>query len=290
MDRVVKARFFQAENLQIGQATLFDCLGRLWEHQNRDEYEEISDGVRVRLERLSEGLDEHGLIEGEFVRQQDENIPPRAADGAPLVGSDDPIGHRCAFAYHPQANALLLESKREAVTPTRIGRLIKKRVINHRGFLFSPILSSDALEKLQNGTPRKFRMRVARPNDVAHLENDALNIEDNLERFQQMLGGPNVEVSVSFPNTDRESVLSANGLRRIIGWATNHRANVEHLSVKILEESDPIDVFSEQIKVESVLDLDSRNVELHYGERRRFLYQQFHEFLPTIQRLYGAAQ
>lgn len=287
VDRVVKARFFQVENFNSAQATFFDCLQQLWSAANRAEYEDIGHGVKVRLERFAPRLDDDGFVEGEFVRQQEDNVPPIAVDGAPLAGSDDPIGHRCAFRYLPIHNVLLLESRREAVTPSRVNGLMKNRVRRHSGFFISPLLSETALQRLQAGTPRKVRIRVARPADVGQVEGDPLDIEENLGRFQNILGAPNIEVSASFPNTDRDGSLHWGGLNKLINWATGNRGHVEHLSVKILEESEPIDIFSEQIKIQDILELDNTDVEAHYEARRDFLKVGFRDYLPVIERIYA---
>ncbi|WP_421851479.1 DUF6731 family protein [Oricola sp.] len=287
MDRVVRARFFQVENVSAHDATFFDCLTRLWEHGRRETYQEIFGGIRVRLERFSPEIDADGFVEGEFVRQQQENVPPIAQDELPLEGTDDPVGHRCAFRYLPAINALLLESRRETLTPMRIDAFVKARIQRHKGFFISPILSETALERLRNGTPRKVRMRVARPNELAQVEGDPLDIEDNLARFQEFLGGPNIEVSAGFPKGHHEGRLNLGNLNELVRWATNRRGNVEHLSVKILEEAEPIDIFSEQIKVMDELELDNRDVERHYATRRDYLRQAFRDYRPVIERIYG---
>lgn len=287
MDKLVKARFYQAENISSTQITFFDCLQQLWLAEDREDYTDIGYGVKVRLERFTPNTDNDGFVEGEFVRQQEDNVPPTALNGEPLAGSDEPIGHRCAFRYLPIHSVLLLESRREAVTPSRIHGLTKQRIPKHQGFYISPLLSETAIARLREGTPRKLRMRVARPADVTHIEGDELQIEENLERFQNILGAPNIEISAAFPHTNREGALNRNGVQKFIDWAVGNRGNVEHLSIKILEESDPIDIFSEQIRIQEDLELDSMNVDEHYIVRRDFLRRGFRDYLPIIERIYA---
>ncbi|MEC7792453.1 MAG: DUF6731 family protein [Pseudomonadota bacterium] len=290
MDAKIKARFYQVENVGNGDPTMFDCLHQLWDHPNRTDYETIYGDARVRIENFDSdpAAVGHGFLDGEFVRQQTDNIPPIAEQGQPLEGNIRPLGHRCAFRYHAQLNVLLLESRREAVTPIRMDALVKARLNPHRGFFLSPVLSQTALEKLRNGTPRRVTFRVARPAELDIVEGEDLGLEENLARLQNHFGGPNIEVTASWPRGDREGVLSQRAIARTIRWATGNRDHVEKLQIKINEEPDAIDIFSEQLKVVRTLDLDNQNVERNYAARRAFLAQSFDDHLPLLRRLYGA--
>jgi hypothetical protein len=289
MDARIKARFYQIENVGNGDAPLFDCLHQLWGHARRDEYETIYGDARVRIENFENDIDIVGqdFLDGEFVRQQTDNIPPIAEQGQPLEGNVRPLGHRCAFRYHAQLNILLLESRREAVTPVRMDALVKARLNPHRGFFLSPVLSQAALTKLQNGTPRRVTFRVARPADMAVVEGEDLGLEENLARLQNHFGGPNIEVTASWPRGNRDGVLSQNAIAQTIRWATGNREHVQKLQVKINEEPDAIDIFSEQLKAVEVLKLDNDNVENNYKTRRDFLARSFSDHLPILRRLYG---
>lgn len=288
MDAKTKARFYQVENVGNGDATLFDCLHQLWELPNRTEYETIFGGARVRIEHFENdpAVVGDGFIDGEFVRQQTDNIPPFAEQGQPLQGNVRPLGHRCAFRYHAALNVLLLESRREAVTPVRMDALVKARLNPHRGFFLSPVLSQEALENLRNGTPRRVTFRVARPSDLEIVEGEDLGLEENLARLQNHFGGPNIEVTASWPRGNRDGILNTEAIGRAIRWATGNRDHVEKFLVKISEEPDAIDIFSEQLKAVEVLDLDNENVERNYATRREFLARSFRDHMPILRRLY----
>lgn len=288
MDATIKARFYQVENVGNGDATLFDCLHQLWNHPRRIEYETIFGDARVRIENFDSdpAVVGEGFIDGEFVRQQTDNIPPFAEQGQPLDGNVRPLGHRCAFRYHAQLNVLLLESRREAVTPLRMDALVKARLSPHRGFFLSPVLSQAALEKLRNGTPRRVTFRVARPADMEVVEGQGVGLEENLARLQNHFGGPNIEVTASWPRGNRDGILSMNAISRTIQWATGNRDHVEKLQVKINEEPDAIDIFSEQLKAVETLNLDNENVDRNYTTRRDFLVRSFNDHLAILRRLY----
>lgn len=130
-------------------------------------------------------------------------------------------------------------------------------------------------------------MRVARPADMTVAEDDDLGLEENLANLQNMFGGPMIEVSSSWPRGNRDGILSPARIMRTIGWATSNRNHVERLEVKILEEAEPIDVFSEQIRVEETLNLDSIDVDQNYRTRDAFLTRGFEQLMPEITRMYG---
>lgn len=120
------------------------------------------------------------------------------------------------------------------------------------------------------------------------MEGEELGIEENLARLQNHFGGPNIEVTASWPRGNRDGILNMNSLRETIRWATGNQGHVESFRVKISEEVDPIDIFSEQLKAVEVLDLDNENVEANYATRRDFLARSFRDHLPLLRRLYGA--
>ena len=288
MDSKIRARFYQVDNVQVGDAMLNDALTSLWQMPNRETYEDIFGGIRLRLERFDNNRNTagNGFIDGELVRQQTENIPPIAPQSAPLEGQNLPLGHRCAFRYHLATRVVLLESRPNGVTPIRLDGLVKARLAPHRGYFLSPVITEAALQRLRNGTPRRVKFRVARPAEMAVVEGDQRNIEDNLARMANNFGGLTVETSVGFPRGDREGILSMNSINDLITWAGGNRDHVEKVEVKISEEPEPIDVFSEQMKVSSVLNLENLDVDANYIERQNLLRTSFNAHLPTIQRLY----
>jgi hypothetical protein len=286
LDRTVCARFYQVQNLEGRDRTFFDCLNTIWNAADREGWTELAGEVRVKLLRFAEAEDSADFVEGEFIRQQRNHIPPIAPDQGPLENLDRPLGHRCAFRYHAVLGVLLLENRREAVTPSRINLLISKKIQRHKGFHISPCLTENALDRLRGGTPRAVRFRVARPADMAVAEGDPLQIEENLGRLANLFGGPNVEVRVSWPRGNQDGMLSRRAVRRLVDWSAANRNHVEKLRIKILEEEDPIDILSEQIKVEKTLDLPPR-IDENYEIRRTFLRQSFQEHYRLIERLYG---
>ncbi|MEM6901326.1 MAG: DUF6731 family protein [Pseudomonadota bacterium] len=287
MDRLVKARFYQISNIDNAQRTFFDCMHYLWDHPDRSAYDDVSGGLRVRLERWAASAGNDGTWNGEFVRQQTENIPPRALDDGPLEPLSDPQGHRAAFRYWPSHKTLVLETRRGAVSAAAVQKLVRKRVPQHRGFLIDPMLSEGAIEQLTDGTPRRIEMKVARPADMAAFEGAQNPIEENLSNLQQYHGGPNVEYAVSWGRSNRDESLIKDRIMNLLPWIDRNRHAIKKVKIKIEEQSEALDILTELMLEKETLQLDSENVNLHYDERQAFLARALSNRRDEIRRVYG---
>lgn len=288
MDSIIRGKFYQVENFKNGQATLFAALHQLWDHPERENYVEISGGIRVRIERFETDPDVigDGFVAGEFVRQQTENIPPIAPQGGPLEGQENPLGHRSAFRYHAQSSILLLESRPSGLTPIRVAGLVKARVARHRGFYLFPVITEDALHRLRTGTPRRVQFRMARPANMQAVEGDERELRENLARMANNFGGLTVEISVGFPPGNRDGILNRHRITSAARWAIGNQDHVEKFKVKIAEEDEPIDVFAEQLKVTEQIDLENLDVKANYTARRDLFARAFNAYMPLIERNY----
>jgi hypothetical protein len=165
--------------------------------------------------------------------------------------------------------------------------MVNAKVHRHKGFVFSPCLTETALARLQNGTPRILQFRVARPGDLALVEDrDPLRVDENVAALARTFGGPNVEVKVSWPQGNHTGRLSMAAISSLFGFADNNRDHFEKFKVKIQEEPDAIDLFEEQIREETELDLPD-DIDDNYQMRRTFLQHTFRAHFRTIERLYG---
>ena len=121
------------------------------------------------------------------------------------------------------------------------------------------------------------------------VEGNERNIEDNLARMANNFGGLTIETSVGFPRGNRDGVLNLRAIRDGIRWASGNRDHVEKYAVKINEEPEPIDIFSEQMKITRDMNLDNLDVDANYEARRRFFRRSFDDYLPVIERLFTKA-
>lgn len=258
MDKVVRVNFLQVSNVSANDATLFDSIVSVSQLPDSDTYTQLFQGVNVRIERVNNA---DGFLEGDLVRQQTENLPPIAHADQPLVTNTNPLGHRSAFCYHPRLNILAIEANRQGASPSRLNAFLRRRVGNHRGFYFDPCLTEDAIAQLRDGTPRQLQLRVASPADFQTIEGSPYDIEQNLARLQEMVGGQTVTLEVGFGRGNRDGVLSMRSIIELSRWAFGNRDHVKKLAVKTLEDDVPVDLFGQQIFERETLALDTDDLD-----------------------------
>jgi hypothetical protein len=150
-----------------------------------------------------------------------------------------------------------------------------------------PCLSSDALERIRTGSPRKVEMRVARPSDLAHVDPNLSAVEESLSALQQFVDGQVVDLSVGFERSERDALLNKDRLLRLFGWAAGNRANVSKFKIKIEEEGDAIDMFSERLDHRGTVTLDPNDLDAAYQERIDFVRAAFKANRQDLDALYG---
>lgn len=287
LDRDVTARFFGVQPLQANNPTFFDVLTRIMADEHRGRWCDLYGGIRLKVTRCAPADRGNGrFIEGEFVRQQKDHVPPIANDEGDLEDQPNPIGHRSAFNYDSHLGILLLETRKEAVSPTRIDQYVRRKINGHKGFHFNPCLTQRGLEMLRDGNARSVSFRVHSPTDLALVEGQNSTIGENLQALSNNFGGPSVEVRVYWPGHERGGRLNAAALRNIFGIGALNQNVFDKLEVKLVDEPHPIDVFSEQIKSTDTLDLRNE-VEHNWQTRRAFLERTFTAHLGTLERIYG---
>jgi hypothetical protein len=284
LDKVVRVNFFQVSNVSANDVTLFDAIEQVSQLPDSETYTQLFQGVNVRIERVGRN---NGFLEGDLVRQQTDNLPPIAHADRPLAVNTNPLGHRSAFCYYPRLNIIALEANRQGTSPSRLNAFLRRRLGTHRGFFFDPCLNEDAMSQLRDGTPRQLQLRVASPSDLRSIEGSPYDIEGNLGRLQDMVGGQTVSVEVGFGRGDRDGSLNLRSLTELSRWAFGNRGQVKKIAVKTLEDDVPIDLFGQQIFERETLDLDTEDLDEAYSVRIMFLRTSFEQRMREIVRLYG---
>ncbi|WP_227285079.1 DUF6731 family protein [Boseongicola sp. H5] len=284
-DRAIRVLFWQPNAQRVVDLDFSAALQEISGQSHLSLYTECAGGAKIRVERLN--FDEDGWVEGDFVRQQDENVPPIARQGEPLEANLNPIGHRAAFMYNIELNILAIQGARPGVSVATISSYLRRKIPNHRGFFMDPCISRDAMQRIREGTARRVELRVARPSDLGQLNPRTASIEESLANIQEFLDGQTVNIAVGFEQGDRTSVLNLERLLQMAGWAGENRGHVKKMTVKIAEEDDPIDVLAERLDRRGVIDLDPENLDAAYLARQVFVRQAFQEVAPQLGQLYG---
>lgn len=287
MDKAIRVNFYQAINVTPAQPGLFDVITTCGSMIDVEQYVELHQGVKVRIERVNSSGQ---YLTGELVRQQTDNLPAIARGAAPLEPNNTPLGHRVAFRYRPDINVIAMEANRTGVSPARFASFLKARMRGHTGFYFDPCLTADALAQLRNGTPRKIQMRVAVPEDLRMMEGGPMDIEDSIENLRSIVDGRVVTLEIGIDRGDRAGVLNLEGILSIFRWGSQNRGHVKKLTVQTAEEDVPIDLFGQQIIETGNLDLDNNDIGQSYQIRHDFLAAAFDKRLGELQNLFAPTQ
>ncbi|MEQ8902373.1 MAG: hypothetical protein RID11_03875 [Roseovarius sp.] len=284
VDRNIRVLFWQPNRVADNDLDFGGCLNTISAQPDLINYTNCGNGLLVRAERLNFV---NLAWEGDYVRQQTDNLPPIAHAGQPLIANPNPMGHRSAFHYSTEHNILAIQYGRPGVAASAINSYIRRRIPGHKGFFMDPCLSSDAFLRLAAGSPRRLEMRVARPNDLARIDPNFGMIEDSLSALQNFVDGQVVDLSVGFERGQRDALLNRERLLELFRWATGNRGQVKKFKVKLEEETDAIDMFAERMDKRGVLGLDADDLEAAYQTRIDFVRDAFEEHEVELIGLYG---
>jgi hypothetical protein len=253
------------------------------------------DPIIVRLERLHTRND---FVFGELIRKQVANIPLEANDEglSPIQLSDGAgLGLSSAFRYHRPTRVLLIQANNQAVSASRLN-LYLNSIDQNAEYLFDPVAREDAWRRFNGGVPRRLILKVASPEHINHLGNDALGNEaetigTGLANIGEALRGAVITIDVAMGQ--RKGSLLKGATERVL---RNFRklGNAGALDVKMLSASvkdgggtDLIDFLDEHLVVRDRLDLPDGQPDRNYQIRASFLETQFNEHLAYIHGLFG---
>ena len=284
MDRRIVARFFRVE-AERGSTPATDVLRTVASLPIAACFKTIG-SFGVRMERLRE----RGLLSGDFVRLQTENIPGAAGPDTQQQPLGLPDGHglaHCAaFAYDPSRSILALQANRNGLGPGTfagyLGDLAPRPGSKYR---VVPILKSDAMRRLREMRPSKFEVRVATPDDLRPLDDEQSTVRRSLIGMKEVAGGNTVEITVSAGR--RRTPLRANHVRRVVRWLSEQahagRGGIEMLKVSGLasDEEDAatvaLDLLKEVLQTSEELTFPNNDVDRSYDVRRAFVERAFRE-------------
>src|SRR4051812_9138437 len=181
MDRNVTIRYFHLDSLGANPLSFEDAVQRALDlGPNPDQRErEIAPGIVIRLERLNR---REGLLTGEVVRVQRENIPPEAqAHGLVPLGIGG-LGHSVGFAYDDQSRILAIQFDPRGVS---LGRFLDYLSVVSPGakFDYQTVLNEDAWERYNLGEPRSLTLTVASPQNLPRIEGEVGSVLASSKRL-----------------------------------------------------------------------------------------------------------
>lgn len=247
------------------------------------------DPIIVRLESLEVQND---FLSGELIRKQVANIPPEANDDglSPIQLSDGAgLGLSSAFRYHAPTRILLIQANNQAVSHNRLG-LYLKSVDENAEYEFDPVPRRDSWDRFNRGLPRKLMMKVASPEHVAGLDQEADTVGTGVANIGEALRGAYITIEVSM-GQKRGSLLKGateRVLRQFRRMSAEGHMDVKMLSASISDEqsTDVIDFLDEHLIVRDRLELPDGEPQRNYAMRADFLRTSFQGNLPYLNQHY----
>jgi hypothetical protein len=248
----------------------------------------IGPGITIRLERVAR---RDGLVVGEVVRVQRENIPPEArAHGLVPLGIGG-LGHSVGFAYDPQSKIIAIQFDVRGVS---LGRFLDYLYAVSPGsrFSYETVVNEDAWERYNRGQPRTLTLSIAAPENLPRIEGDVGSIIESSQRLAEISNAPIVTIEVSMGHV-RHRNLTKRFVDRVIHTFTAGAAadaDVRALSVRTKQEGMPIDTIDfvrDFMRDQETLDLPSDNHDENINRRLRYVQRVFRPRLATLRDLYA---
>jgi len=283
VDRSVTVRYFQLTAIGEAEVPFEDAIEQANRLGNRpsDRAKRIPHGAVIRLERKRMNA---GLLTGEVVREQRENIPPEATDDALVPLGVRGLGHSVAFVYDSVSRVIAIQFDPRGVS---LGRFLDYLTAVNRNarYRFEAVVSDDAWARYNRGDPRSITFKIASPEnlDVAAGGGSALSIS---KRLAEISDGASITVQISMGtvqqrNLRRDFVDST--IRLLTGDGAADR--VKSLKVKSKPEGQPtdeIDFVKDFARDHDELELPSDNHAENYRRRAAFVMRSFKARIDEI--------
>jgi hypothetical protein len=281
----MKAYFYRMTPHRPADESFDRCLRRLHQHfADQDGFYLDCDSVHLRVEKYHR-YDEY--CTGDIIRQQRDDIPPLAPDGALMQSSTVPLAHRTAFLYHYATRVLLLQVNKTGVGVGGLDKCIV-RTLDHQGFAQIPLISQSTIDELVAGNVRKMSVRFAPPDNFTVAERTDQSDIANLNRMRRMFDAPFLEISCGF-DSRKEGRLNAQAIANFIRQI--YAADLQPTKVRIKHEGadELLDLLGKKMTfIDNNVRLDSGNLNGHYLARKAFLVAALADKLPFIVEYFGA--
>ena len=229
-------------------------------------------GINCRLERLQE---RNGLLCGEIIKIQEDNLPAEVhARGLAKLGASK-IGFGVAFVFDPTVNTLAIQYLPNVMSTARLREYLRA---HHVGNAFSFILipAPDVWEKISRSDIKSFHIRMAMPKHFSQTAGGELC--NSLKDLAQVYGAPYVTVKLS---VGRQKTPLSEGLIEQARAIFSQDDNLRAMKIKTFKDPEEIDLLHTFLKDEAELELPdepeqnyrerSNYVQLAYNERRAYI-------------------
>lgn len=122
--------------------------------------------INGRPVRLQEATRNRGLIEGDMLRIQMSDLPPKASLSGEVDNlnfeDDEGLGGETAFVYHPGTKVLAIQRNRSGVSARAFVDYFTQKAALPVGISLEPVIAGDAIVRLARmKETRRFKVRLA---------------------------------------------------------------------------------------------------------------------------------
>lgn len=290
MDRSITVRYFRLDVARQGQPSFSEAVNTAIAlgHSPHERQRVIAPGVTIRLERKRVS---RGVILGEVVRVQTENIPPEAqANGLVPLGIGG-LGHSVAFAYDEQSQVIAIQFDPRGVSLGRFLDYLNVVMDESASFSYQTIVNNNAWERYNRGQPRSISISIAAPQNLENIEGPADAVISATKRLAEMSAAPVVTIEMSMGNVQRAS-LAKRFIDQVVQEFTQGDSadQVRSLSVKTKEGDlppDTIDFIHDFARDQETLDLRSDNHEENYNVRSSYIVRSLNDRIIDLRAMYA---
>jgi hypothetical protein len=284
MDRDVTVRFYELRWPDDGPADISDALRALHQRPHRERELSVNDEIILRLDDFGEG---DGLIWGDIVRVQSDNLPSHVRDNSSDPLPVDRIGHHAAFIFEPETRYLALQFDVK-IAVNRFCTYVSD--IAGVGVAHMPVFRPNTIQRFENETPTSFTVGVSGIRSFAGIGPDKEDMEDQLEEWAEFFGGMNIEITVSTRadrgGLDKDRVIQK--LRRFLGLREQIEA-VRTLKANTIESDQAFNFIKDLLKEHRTLELRPNDPDYNREKRLEFVRECYDQHRPYLRRIAGVA-
>lgn len=271
-------RYYRVEKEHVAGPSLLEAFVNLAQVEPIENREvNIAGGMRVRLERFE---DENGEFSGEFTRVQMTDFPFEIGpDGVSPLTTEGYIGDGVAFRFRQIDHTLVMQYDARICSPGRAIGYLKQQ--NPRCcFLIQTKFDQDNWTKFEDGNIRDFTLKIASPDHLPNIENEALAAGQAFDELGAAYGAP--FITIKFGMGQKRGYLS-NAIKSIASQfrSAEERGDldIKTLRAKVAEDEGipPEDInlidqiFSNSCDIDYPQNDPERNYNLRKAELQRFL-------------------
>lgn len=281
----MKAHFYRLTPHRPNDDSFDRCMHALHQRFNGQ------DGIYIECDAIHLRIDNYQRSDefctGDVIRQQRDDIPPTAPDGASLQPSLTPVGHRTAFLYHYPTRVLVYQVNKPGAGVATLLKCVA-RELTHDGFMHVAVVSSDTMDDLMDGNVRRMTVKFAAPENMAIADRRGSDL-NNLDTMRRLFGAPSMEVTCGF-DTPKRGSLNVDAVVNFIRQVYDSPVRPKKIQVKQEGASDLLDLLGKKLTyMDENVQLDSGDIRRHYLARRRFLEEALAEKRDYLLRLFRVA-